>query len=576
MAQQSENCVPLKIQNVKLKDIGGLKHLDPSAPAVWFFILPYNASCNVAEINTDFVKCLEGFIDKGDSETVVCLLTAPQIAPELLLNLEGKIHYKLWVSVKYDKPISQEGKLPLSHSELLILAKYKENLKHTKTRVPYTYCPACDKTTKDYGGKKHTYHEYGTLMSDVWRDVSISPDEFPASVVDRLINIFGLSPYKKLFVVDMLKMFDYKKMVTIRKTFDLIKTNEIDKKYINVLHNGDCLEVLKDIPSNSIDYCFADPPYNLKKKYDNWNDNLDIQDYFKWCDKWLYELGRVVKPGCTVTVLNIPLWAVRHFKYLNEILNFQNWITWEGLSLPVRMIMPANYSFLCFTKGTPRKLSLDNNEELLSLKEFYCVRQSCINKRVNDKEPITDLWWDIHRLKHNTRRADHPCQLPPVLMRRLISLFTNEDEIVLDPFNGVATTTLSAEQINRNFIGIELSEYYHVIAKERHKELSMGLDPFRKNGCTPKSKNSHVPRLKKQRYVVTKKELQLEVKKIAQIVGKLPKREEVKELSKYPIEYYDDYFISWGEVCAAARTTGMIETRKPIKKRKKVFQPELF
>jgi len=161
-------------------------------------------------------------------------------------------------------------------------------------------------------------------------------------------------------------------------------------------------------------------------------------------------------------------------------------------------------------------------------------------------------------------------------MRRLISLFTNEGEIILDPFNGVATTTLSAKQINRNFIGIELSEYYHIIAKERHKELSMGLDPFRKNCCTPKAKNSRVPRLKKQRYVVAKKELQLDVKRIAQIVGKLPKREDVEKLSKYPIEYYDDYFISWGEVCAAARTTGMIETREPIEKKKKVFQPELY
>lgn len=571
MAHKSENCVPLKIKNVKMKNIEEVRYLDSSTPAVWFFILPYNSSCNEIKFNKVFIKCLEEFINKGDKETVLCLLASPQTSLEVLLNLQEITHYKLWVSVKYDKSIYQEGKLPINHSELLILSNYKENLKHTKTRISYTYCPACDKTTKDYGGKKHTYHEYGTLMSDVWRDIFISPDKFPASIVNRLKHIFGLSPYKYLFIIDMLNMFDYNRF-KLRETFDLTETNEVGKKYHNVLINGDCLEVLKKIPPNSIDYCFADPPYNLKKKYDNWNDSLDILDYFEWCDKWLYELGRVIKPGCTVTVLNIPIWAVRHYKYLKDILNFQNWITWDGLSLPVRMIMPANYSILCFSKGKPRSLTLENKEELLSLKEFYCVRQNCINKRENDKESITDLWWDIHRLKHNTKRVDHPCQLPPALMRRLISLFTNEGELVLDPFNGVATTTISAEQTNRKYIGIELSEYYHTIAIERHAELSRGLDPFRKNGSIPKSKNNYVPRLKKQKYAITKKELQLEVKRIAQIVGKLPTREEVKKHSEYSIDYYDEYFISWGEVCAAARTTGMVETREPVKKKKKLLQ----
>jgi hypothetical protein len=157
----------------------------------------------------------------------------------------------------------------------------------------------------------------------------------------------------------------------------------------------------------------------------------------------------------------------------------------------------------------------------------------------------------------------------------LISLFTNEDEIVLDPFNGVGTTTLSAEYLNRKYIGIELSDYYHKIAQKRHRELLQGLDPFRKNGSIPKAKNSPVPRLKKQKYAVSKKVLQLEVKRIAQDIGKLPTREEVEMHSLYPIEYYDDYFISWGEVCAAARTTGMMETRQ-AKKKGKVPQPELF
>ena len=64
-----------------------------------------------------------------------------------------------------------------------------------------------------------------------------------------------------------------------------------------------------------------------------------------------------------------------------------------------------------------------------------------------------------------------------------------------------------------------------------------------------------------QQYKIPKKTLQLEVRRIARMLGKLPTREEVIEHGKYPITYYDEYFFSWGEVCAAARHDGMSEHR---------------
>ena len=156
-------------------------------------------------------------------------------------------------------------------------------------------------------------------------------------------------------------------------------------------------------------------------------------------------------------------------------------------------------------------------------------------------------------------------------MYRLISLFTNEEEIVLDPFNGTGTTTLTAQQLNRKYVGIELSEYYYNITISRHEELKLKLNPFRKNyENTPKVKNSRVGRLKRQKYKVSKKILQLEVKNIAQQLGKIPTKKEVADLGKFPIEYYENYFIDWGEVTAAARTTGMTEYRK---KDKTIYQP---
>ncbi|MCX7925726.1 MAG: site-specific DNA-methyltransferase, partial [Fimbriimonadales bacterium] len=248
-------------------------------------------------------------------------------------------------------------------------------------------------------------------------------------------------------------------------------------------------------------------------------------------------------------------------------LQFQNWIVWEALSFPVRMIMPAHYTILCFSKGKPRPLpaysNISERDYLEPLREGFCLRPQCQARRrlrgIQDRDTLTDLWHDIHRLKHNSRRLDHPCQLPPALMRRLIAAFTYPGEVVLDCFNGIGTTTLAAQQMGRRFIGIELSEKYHSIALHRHQVLSEGGDPFAKHRGTPEAKNSPVPRLHKKRYLVSKKALQLEVKRIAQILGRIPTRQEVNQLSKYPIELYDQCFLSWGEVCAAARTTGMSE-----------------
>lgn len=258
---------------------------------------------------------------------------------------------------------------------------------------------------------------------------------------------------------------------------------------------------------------------------------------------------------------------------MNRELIFQSWIAWEGLSLPVRMIMPAHYAIVCFSKGTPRPLPglIDTKadplelQSLTTLRENYCVRQSCVARRkrtkVSDRGPITDLWWDIHRLKHNSRRVDHPCQLPPTLMHRLISLFTAENEFVLDPFNGAGTTTLCAEMLARQYIGIELSQKYHDLASARHRLLRAGNDPFAKVKGVPNAKNSRVERIGGMKYEVPKKALQLEVKRVAKVLGRIPSRDELKQHGQYPIHYYDEYFISWGEVCAAARTTGMSETR---------------
>lgn len=588
MAHLSENSTRLAITRTDVGSAAQLSSLGASGDETWFFVCPFDPAQACSAMPNAWERAFDDFATKANARTTIAILTTPYAAVRLYLAVEKHVFFKLWIAMKVVSDSPAVAELKREHAALLILTRYEKSLVHTKTRIGYTYCPFCERTTKDYGGKKHTYHEYGTLMSDVWRDICPNPEgAFPDEVAERLADVFGLEPYTKLCCVDLRSAM---RMGQSREDSGhlghLRERVQSNMDGANTLRAGDCLRLLTDVESDSVDFCFADPPYNLKKKYENWHDTLEIQAYFEWCDKWLSELARVVRPGGTVAVLNIPLWAMRHFAHLDKILRFQYWIAWEGLSLPVRMIMPAHYAVLCFSKGESRPLPglgehvpPDEREELLSLKDSYCLREICIRSRqsqVNDRSLITDLWWDIHRLKHNCHRVDHPCQLPPSLMRRLIALFTYPGERVLDPFNGVGTTTLCAEQLGRRFIGMELSEYYHGIAGQRHVELRRGEDPFRKTSATPKAKNSRVARLKKQTYAVPKKVLQLDVRRIAKGLGRLPTREEVERLSKYPIAYFDEYFISWGEVCAAARTTGMVEVRRPKQQGRTARQLTLF
>lgn len=567
----SENVNKLKEQRIEKR----LTDLHIHSANVETILLPFYKSFDEIPSIHSLLNDLNSFIERTDNNSTIVVITSPIFAACICSQLNNNVNLKLWIAVKLENPIKNNHYLTEQHSALLVLTRYKGSLRHTKTRIGYTYCLNCQKTTKDYGGKKHLYHEFGTLISDVWRDIAIDYNDYPQEIINRLADLFGLPEYNYINIYDQRNFYQsigkeriYRQVLPITNDYSTCST----------LLNGDSLELLKNIPENSVDFCFADPPYNLNKKYENWNDEIDIEEYFIWCDKWLSELARILKPGRTLAILNIPQWCIRHFKYLKSILDYQDWIVWEGLSYPVRMIMPSHYAILCFSKGKPRILPGINrqNNSLLERKaceallDKYCIRQGCMNNRkilkIGDTEFPSNLWSDIHRLKHNSRRVDHPTQLPPTFMYRLISLFTNEHEMILDPFNGSGTTTLAAHQLNRNYIGIELSDYYHNIAKNRHKEIDLGFDPFKKNNIGGhKAKNSRVMRLKKQKYKVSKKILQLEIKNIAKRIGHIPTKEEVASLCKYPFEFYKDYFISWGEATAAARTTGMTEYKDKSK-----------
>ena len=243
------------------------------------------------------------------------------------------------------------------------------------------------------------------------------------------------------------------------------------EKYINTITQGDCLELFKEIPDNSVDMTFADPPFNLKKKYSRYKDSLEFQEYLDWSEKWIAEMVRVTKPTGSIFLHNIPKWLTFYASFLNKYAHFKHWIAWEAPTSPMgKSLQPAHYGILFYGKSEKKtKIYELRSPHKRDRKEGYLLKDYGGKKgKLHPFGPlISDVWTDIHRIKHNKKRDPHPCQLPIHLLDRLILLTTDENDIVLDPFSGTGTTAISAKRLGRKFIGFELDPMYVEISKKK-------------------------------------------------------------------------------------------------------------
>ncbi len=262
-----------------------------------------------------------------------------------------------------------------------------------------------------------------------------------------------------------------------------MKNKEYFKNLINRTVQGDCLEVMKRIPDNSVDVTFADPPFNLKKKYNSYYDRHDIEKYLSWCKKWLNEMVRITKPTGSIFVHNIPKWLIPFGFYLNEIATFRHWIAWDAMGSPLgKTLLPNHYGMLYYVKSAKDYKFYD-----IRMLHKRCRVCGYVLKDYGGKKDqmhqfgpiISDVWTDIHRIRHKTRRDEHPCQLPVHLLERLLLMSTDEEDIVLDPFIGTGTTAVAAKKLGRKFIGIDIDTKYVEITNRKLAETESVMI----NGC---------------------------------------------------------------------------------------------
>jgi len=246
-------------------------------------------------------------------------------------------------------------------------------------------------------------------------------------------------------------------------------------KYLNKIILGDSINLIQDIPDDSMDVTFADPPFNLKKKYNSYKDSLEFIEYLEWCKKWIAEMVRVTKPTGSIFIHNIPKWLTFYATLLNEIADFKHWISWDAPTAPMgKSLQPSHYGILYYVK----------NLKLNKYNEIRCPHKRCrkcgnLLKDYGGKKAglhpfgplVSDVWTDIHRIKHNKYRDHHPCQLPIHLLERIILMCSDEGDIVLDPFSGTGTTAIGAKRLGRNYIGFEIDQnYVNISTNKLHNE----------------------------------------------------------------------------------------------------------
>ncbi|MGI9347608.1 MAG: DNA-methyltransferase [Gammaproteobacteria bacterium] len=241
-------------------------------------------------------------------------------------------------------------------------------------------------------------------------------------------------------------------------------------KWTDKIIIGDCLQIMADMPDNSVDICFADPPFNLRKKYLSHHDRMAEEDYLQWTHRWILQVVRVVKPEGSIFIHNIPKWLTHCAAVLNELAHFRHWIAWHANGRPLgKTLLPSHYGILYYTKSHKNFKFYDTRAPHTTCRKCHAYVKDYGGKE-NQRHPfgalVGDVWTDIHRIRHSCRRDLHPCQLPVHLLERLILLSTDAGDVVLDPFLGAGTTAMAAKKLGRHYIGIDIDEQYAQIARD--------------------------------------------------------------------------------------------------------------
>jgi DNA modification methylase len=248
---------------------------------------------------------------------------------------------------------------------------------------------------------------------------------------------------------------------------------ELPSKFSNKIICGSSEKILKKLPDNCIDLIFTSPPYNFGLDYENHKDEVNWQAYFDKLFTVFKECIRVLKYGGRIIVNIQPLFS--DYIPIHHIVSdffIKNKLIWKGEILWEK----HNYSCKYTAWGSWKSPSNPYLKYTWEFLEIFCkgnLKHSGNVKKADITGDEFKKWvyakWDIAP-ERKMKEWGHPAMFPENLVKRVLKLFSFEEDVILDPFNGVGSTTKVAKELNRRFVGIDISEEYCKKAEKRLKE----------------------------------------------------------------------------------------------------------
>ncbi|MCH9845715.1 MAG: site-specific DNA-methyltransferase, partial [Alphaproteobacteria bacterium] len=251
-----------------------------------------------------------------------------------------------------------------------------------------------------------------------------------------------------------------------------------DIKLSHRVEQTDCITMLNQLPPNSVQCIFADPPFNLDKKYNSYKDRLSVDDYFSWTEEWIKASMRVLRDDGSIFIYNIPKMLIKTAPLLEKYAHFRHWISWNSPGRPLgKTLQPAHYGILYYTKQAKGFKFYDiraPHKKCRICKAYHKDYGGKSHLRHSFGYTVGDVWDDIHRVRHAGKRIEnHPCQLPVHLIERIILMSTDANDVFVDLFAGGGAGGVAAKQLGRGYLGADIDEKYVDLANEKIEETQL-------------------------------------------------------------------------------------------------------
>jgi site-specific DNA-methyltransferase (adenine-specific) len=263
----------------------------------------------------------------------------------------------------------------------------------------------------------------------------------------------------------------------------------------NRIIQGDCIIEMGKLPESTVDLVVTSPPYNVGIDYDSHDDRMTMEDYWKFTEQWLSKAYRLLKDDGRIAV-NIPyevnvqdrggrilfmseFWSIMKkvgFQFYGLVDLDENsphrskttaWGSWMSPSSPY-IYNPKECVILAYKKDRIKKVKGEPQwkGELVDLEqEDGTIKQKMMYQEEDKKEFMSLVYgqWEYFADTRQQTKATFSMDIP----MKAIKILTYRNDVVLDPFVGSGTSLCAAEISGRRWLGIELSENYTNVAKER-------------------------------------------------------------------------------------------------------------